>query len=541
MLSTIKSKLIFSFTLTIIFTLIAGIYSVINIELLGNLTSKMYEHPLTVTKASLLADVNIIKMHRSMKDVALAKDAAGISTARAKVSNYEKEVYNQFAIVEDRILGVEGEKLIADTIIVFRNWKTIRDEVINFMAQGEREKAANITREKGAKHVAKLDNLMDQLVDYASIKGTGFYNKANKTSRNTLVMMMVIVGLALLANLIIGSLLIPSIIRPINQLRRTTEEVEKTSDLTQRVEVVSKDEIGAASLAFNSMLEKFESLINQVNQTSQSISTTSNQVGSVARKSVENMLAQQEETQQISHAMDSMVESVKNVTQYATEASDAANQGKKLTEESKVIVLETSEAIAQLSNEVENASTVIHGLEADSEAIGSVVDVIKGIAEQTNLLALNAAIEAARAGEQGRGFAVVADEVRTLAGRTQESTEEIQNMIERLQKGSKNAVNVMEKGSEQAKIGVEQTKKTTEALDAIAESVSIINNMNQEISNSTAEQNSVTGQMKTNVNSITNMTNETTIGAEQTSSSTEQMSQLINKLQNIVGQFKISG
>ena len=541
MLKTIKSKLIISFTLTVILTLIAGIYSVINIDLIGKLTVKMFEHPLTVTKASLTADVYIIKMHRSMKDVALAKDTVGIDKARSKVSEYEKEVYNQFTIVEDRILGAEGEQLIADTIVVFKNWKPIRDDVISLMAKGEREKAANITRERGAKHVAKLDEKMDQLVNYASVKGTGFYNKAKKTSKNTLMIMMVIVGLALLANLIIGSILIPSIIRPINQLRRITEEVEKTSDLTRRVPVVSNDEIGIASQAFNAMLEKFENLINQVNETSKSIYTTSNQVGTVAQKSVDNMRAQQDETKQISLAMNSMVSSVADVTQYATEASDAANQGKNLTDESKNIVMETSDAIIKLSDEVENASKVIHGLEEDSDAIGSVVDVIKGIAEQTNLLALNAAIEAARAGEQGRGFAVVADEVRTLAGRTQESTEEIQNMIERLQKGSKNAVSVMEKGSEQAKIGVEQTHKTAQALDAITESVSIINEMNQKISTSATDQNHVTEQMKSNVSTITDMTSETTIGAEQTSSSTEQMSQLINKLQGIVGQFKISG
>jgi len=537
---TIKNKLIFSFTLTLLLILAAGIYSVTRIELLGGLTAKMYEHPLTVTRASLVANVNIIKMHRSMKDVALANDAAGITKARNIVADYEKEVYKQFAIVEDRILGQEGKQLIADTIVVFRDWKAIRDDVINHMAKGERQQASAITKERGAIHVGKLNQKMEQLVDYAAVKGTGFYNKAQNTSSDTLVIMIIIVGAAAVGNLLIGFLLIPSIVNPINKLRRITKEVEDNSDLTKRIEIKSQDEIGIASQAFNAMLEKFESLIKQVNNTSMEISSTSDQVGAVAHQSVQNMRAQQDETKQISNAMESMISSVSDVTQYAREASNAANEGKRLTGGSKDIVQETSQAIVQLSNEVENASQVIHGLEADSDAIGSVVDVIKGIAEQTNLLALNAAIEAARAGEQGRGFAVVADEVRTLAGRTQESTEEIQNMIERLQKGSKNAVSVMEKGSEQAQKGVEQSQKTSEALDAITESVSTISEMNQKISASAAEQNLVTEKMKSNVGSITDMTGKTTIGAEQTSQSTEQMAALIKQLQSVVSQFRIS-
>lgn len=537
---SIKNKLIFSFTLTLLLILVAGIYSVTRIDLLGSLTAKMYEHPLTVTRASLTANVNIIKMHRSMKDVALANDAAGIDSARSKVSEYEQEVYRQFAIIEDRILGAEGKQLIADTIVVFRNWKAIRDDVINHMAKGERQQASAITKQRGAIHVGKLNQKMEQLVNYASEKGTGFYNKAKDTSSHTLIVMIVIVAIAALTNLIVGSILIPSIIHPINRLRTVTKEVEDSSDLTKRVDITSKDEIGVASLAFNAMLEKFESLIAQVNNASIEISSTSEQVGTVAQQSVANMRAQQEETKQISIAMDSMLSSVSDVTHYAQEASDAANDGKRLTDDSKGIVQDTSRAIVSLSNEVENASKVIHGLEADSEAIGSVVDVIKGIAEQTNLLALNAAIEAARAGEQGRGFAVVADEVRTLAGRTQESTEEIQNMIERLQRGSKNAVTVMEKGSEQAKKGVDRSKKTAEALDEITASVATINEMNQKISVSTGHQNEVTEQMRANVNSITEMTGNTTTGAEQTNQSTQQMADLIKQLQQVVSQFKIS-
>jgi len=203
------------------------------------------------------------------------------------------------------------------------------------------------------------------------------------------------------------------------------------------------------------------------------------------------------------------------------------------------VVDETIAIINHLADDVEQGASAVNQLREDSENVGTVLDVIRGIAEQTNLLALNAAIEAARAGEQGRGFAVVADEVRTLAGRTQESTQEIQEMIESLQTGSKEAVELMTQSSEQTLSGVQQTGKAGEALTAIANEVERINDMNTQIASAAEEQSSVAEEINHNVVSISQVTSETAQGAEQTARASEDLANLATDLQNMVARFKV--
>ena len=337
----------------------------------------------------------------------------------------------------------------------------------------------------------------------------------------------------------VGIFLANGITKPIIQLSDIMSEVEVNNDLTLRSPLTSKDEVGMMSNSFNTMLEKFEALVQQITSSSVQLAAASEEVSSVAQESTNGIMQQRTETDMIATAMNEMTATVTEVASSAEAAAGAAHSANNDAQGGSTIVRNTAQAIAQLATDVADASTVIHQLENDSEDIGSILDVIKNIAEQTNLLALNAAIEAARAGEQGRGFAVVADEVRTLASRTQESTAEIESMITKLQTGAKHAVEVMEKGRTQAEIGETQAKEASESLEAITRAVSTINEMNTHIASAAEEQSATAEEMNKNIINISQVSDQTANGSEQTTIAANELAELANNLQQLISQFKI--
>jgi len=234
-----------------------------------------------------------------------------------------------------------------------------------------------------------------------------------------------------------------------------------------------------------------------------------------------------------------MFSSVQAVASNASSAAEAAKEADSEAKAGRGVVTQSVESINDLASEVERAANVIGKLEADTENVGTILDVIKGIAEQTNLLALNAAIEAARAGEQGRGFAVVADEVRTLASRTQDSTQEIQRVIEELQSAARSAAEVMSHSQEQAKTSVEQAAKTDASLATITEKVGSITQMNMEIAAATGEQEKVSNNIKTNVDGIRTNANAAVKNVQEVEAASESLLEISNNLRKITGQFRV--
>lgn len=311
-------------------------------------------------------------------------------------------------------------------------------------------------------------------------------------------------------------------------------------DLTQQLEPPGNNTL-AKSMAtgINTVLGKFAHVLKIFAESTNSIATSTQQVSTLSIKSSEDMASQRMETDQVATAITELSASADEVTRTAQMGADAARIADTETQEASKTVNDAASTIQELSTSLTNASTVIRGLESDSDSIGSVLSVIQGIAEQTNLLALNAAIEAARAGEQGRGFAVVADEVRTLAGRTQQATQEIKGIIEQLQTRSKEAVSVMDVGCEMATDGLNKAIQAGEALTSIANKVSDIDNMNALISTAAHEQSSVSNEVSENVVRISHLTEYTTDGATQTSQASQELMQLASHLQEVVAQFKV--
>jgi len=313
---------------------------------------------------------------------------------------------------------------------------------------------------------------------------------------------------------------------------------EGEGDLTQRLNDRGGDEIADIAHYFNTFVVRIQDVVRDVSQYSVQLAAAAEEVSVTSMQTNGNINDQHLQIEQVATAMNEMTATVQDVARNASQAAEEAQKGDQQTQAGGQVIEGTIDAINQLNGNISAAAQTVTTLEHDGQSIGSVLDVIRGIAEQTNLLALNAAIEAARAGEQGRGFAVVADEVRTLASRTQDSTAEIQSMIEKLQHGTKESAAAMEASVHLAEDAVTRAHGGTDALHNITEAIARIDDMTAQIASASEEQSAVAEEINRSITSISNSARDTVTASQESSHAGESMAKLASDLTNIVHQFK---
>jgi methyl-accepting chemotaxis protein len=339
---------------------------------------------------------------------------------------------------------------------------------------------------------------------------------------------------AIIANVFAGL-----ITRPILRVRDALSDLAKgEGDLTIRLKTEGQDEVAQLASEFNGFLDKQVQLVKRIVQSAEQLTNESSQLSEAAKATKRSTDLQVDENQQMSAAVEEMTYSSKDVNDNAMSAAQDTKEADALAKEGQDIVRTTVSGIQELASEIDNAAQVIGRVEAGSHDIGSVMDVISAIAEQTNLLALNAAIEAARAGEQGRGFAVVADEVRNLASKTQESTTEIREIVERLQSESSASVRAMSASTEKTGALVEQATNAGEALEKITEAVQKVSAMSLQIASAANEQQATTSSFQDNTLKISEIADEVGQQAANLEASTESIHKIANDIHALVGRFK---
>ena len=387
-------------------------------------------------------------------------------------------------------------------------------------------------------HAESISEHVDQILGGAVQQATGLLDQQAEHLGYTRSSIMA-------ASLLMGGVMAAIYLMLINALRvlpRIGDELHKVAEGDIRGDALGierNDELGLLIKDIEIMKNGLRNVVGEVSSSSDAVFSAVDQLSNITQQTTRGMETQYNEVNQLATAMNEMSATASEIAQYAGSASASASEADNEASESRRVIDDTINIIGSLSNEVSNASEVIQELAQDSDNIGTILDVIRGIAEQTNLLALNAAIEAARAGEQGRGFAVVADEVRTLASRTQQSTQEIQAMIEKLQTAASKAMQVMESGRNYAESSVEQVTRARESMESISSVISTINDMNIQIATASEQQSSVTEEMNQSITSINDVSDQTMEEVRVMAEANTRLGEQAGQLNRVVVQFKV--
>ncbi|VXC77918.1 Chemotaxis protein [Pseudomonas sp. 8Z] len=386
-----------------------------------------------------------------------------------------------------------------------------------------------------------VDGTGAQLAELGDIYSKGIAQEgqisADEYASSQLIVILVI-ALAALVTVLLAWLLTRSIVAPLTSAVEAAQHVAE-GDLTQRIEVAGRDEVSQLQTSLAQMQQRLRDTLAEISGSSTQLAAAAEELHAVTEEAGRGIQRQNDEIEQAATAVNEMSAAVDEVARNAVSTSEASKSSNQSAQAGQARVSATIAAISDLSGEVESTSSLVQRVAEQSQEIGKVLDVIRAIAEQTNLLALNAAIEAARAGESGRGFAVVADEVRALAHRTQNSTQEIEQMVSSMRSGASQALDSMQSSSERARATRELAQSAGSALNEITEGISEMYERNLVIASAAEEQAQVAREVDRNLVNIRDLSVQSATGAQQTSASSHELSRLATNLNQLVGRFRV--
>jgi len=505
------------------------------IQLVADITVKQLEKAILIEKAMRIAQVSIAEetvsgLHKKVQALALEIDAE-IKQGEQLISVAQTHPLSERQATELKKL----EKFMFSIEEEHNQYEMRVEDLLTSLEKGVKVEEV-LAVEKAQKN---LNHQLEETLVSVELMTDHALETVVEDEESALMGMMIISVVSIIIGLGLGVVMTRAITRPIAHAVDTANKLA-AGDLTVEVKVRSTDETGQMLMAMKKMTHSIRSMVGQVVTATEQLTGAAHEIAVVSKQTAVNLEIQKDDLNQTSVAMEEMSASIHEVAKSASLAAQSASEADTQADEGRSVVDQVSGSVSILASDLESTQKVINKLNSETDSVDSILAVITSIAEQTNLLALNAAIEAARAGEQGRGFAVVADEVRTLASRTQASIAETQQLTGRLKNEAKTSVLAMQGGQEKTVGAVDLSKKAAQSLHGISQAVTHINEMNTQIASAAEQQSTVAEQANHSIHKMNRTAIENSAGAQQISTATEEIAHLSANLKQLVAMFKVA-
>ena len=536
---TVQSRLILLVCMPIILFIGATIFTLKEVKIIVHDLDELYDlRVIPMQEIKVVSDdyaVIIVDTFHKLRGEAVTKEQAIADILKAQEvarKNWQLYLKNVMGAEEKRLISLAEQRRGEVDQLIEQYLLEIRSDTFKSKDYSLFVKEVYSTFDPLSESFGDLINYQVKQAELLKIEGD---EEAEKVEFSLIALSVVIV----FAMLSMGFLIYNSINSPLTKMGQTIDQIVRDTDLTLRVEDKGNDEFSKIAIDFNMMMDKFHAMLSQISSAVESLSGSSNQVAKSGEQMASSALEQEQQTAMIAQAITEMSSAMAEVSESASRTATHAENAENLSIEGQKTIEESISAIHELAELVVNNAKLINELNNQTTEINQVVMMIQGVAEQTNLLALNAAIEAARAGDSGRGFAVVADEVRTLAHNTQKATENIKEMISKLQTQANHAVSAMSDAENRASKSVEMAEHSSQKIQAISSSVSEIASMNIQVSTATEEQTSVTSEMSSSIEGFNLSINEISTSAQNNSVSGKELLDMAEQLKQEIQQFKV--